>query len=363
MEAAAVNSSIPRDIMDRQSLCFSRPQPGMVVHGGEAGFKEELLRLYTPAESNAAEQLVKLKQTLRKADSDTFWKLLTEGMATITDAQYAFVSKRILVDDKNVAVEMPPIGEPGACLMGAAFYVNDGHGTKKQLRNFKYHAYSCPCAYMRHDKIFIIPEKLNDFIVDNPNPLVVPGEAYLGIPLFADGKCFAHFGVMWSKEAADRRVLGWGYLELLFHSLEDLILDRVLEGDHFAKSAESVHDEQPRVIPHEAISVTQSLKPYARSLSHELRTPMQGVVGMLDVMMANVKEAAEGQNDLHVRDVLETLKGNIEAVQGSYATAHFYYSSKPDSSRQLTLRCLLPSLSFCQKSKANCSRRQFASGS
>ncbi|KAF2684668.1 hypothetical protein K458DRAFT_442511 [Lentithecium fluviatile CBS 122367] len=310
-------SHVPPDVMERRSLCFSRPKPGMVVHGGDKGFKEELLRHYSPAESNAAEELVKLKDGLRHADADAFWHLLTEGLANLVDAQYAFVSKRILRDDKDVAVEMPPIGEPGACLMGAAFYINDGHGFNTYLRNFKYHAYSCPCAYMRHDKIFIIPEKLNDFIVNNPNELVVPGEAYLGIPLFAEGKCFAHFGVMWSPEGAARRQLSWGYLEMLLHGLEDLVLDRVLQGQHFAKSAEEVL-EPPKVVPHEAISMAQSLKPYARSLSHELRTPMQGVVGMLDVMMANVKEAAEDtHHNSRIRTLLSNLKENIEAVQDS----------------------------------------------
>ncbi|KAF2730400.1 hypothetical protein EJ04DRAFT_473770 [Polyplosphaeria fusca] len=310
-------SVVPPDIIERNSLCFSRPEPGMVVHGGERGFREELLRLYSPAESNAAEELVKLKDLLRKADSDSFWPALTEGLADIAGAQYAFVSKRILADDDNVAVEMPPLGEQGSCLMGAAFYFNDGHGNEQHMSNFKYHAYSCPCAHMRHDKIFIIPEKLNEFIVNNPNQLVVPGEAYLGIPLFADGKCFAHFGVMWTAEGAARRMLGWGYLELLFHSLEDLILDRVLRSKQFAKPAGKVPEELRRVIPHEAISAAQSLKPYARSLSHELRTPMQGVVGMLDVMMANVKEASEGQNDPRIRKVFDTLRENIEAVQDS----------------------------------------------
>lgn len=320
----------PPDIIERETLCFSRPQPGIVVQRGEHGFKEGLMRLYSPAESNAAEQLVKLKDALRKADTESFWPILTEGLATITDSQYAFVSKRILVDDENVAVEMPPVGEPGACLMGAAFYINDGHGNEMQLRNFKYHAYSCPCAYMRHDKVFIIPERLNEFILNNPNPVVIPGEAYFGVPLFTDGKCFAHFGVMWSEEGAARRKLGWGFLEMLFHSLEDLILQRVLEGQSPVKSAVPVPDEEPRVIPHEApgprviphdaVSVGQSLKPYARSLSHELRTPMQGVVGMLDVMMANVKEAGEWQNDPRMRKLLDTLKENIETVQGSWSS-------------------------------------------
>lgn len=310
-------SHVPPDVIERQSLCLSRPSPGMVVHSGDAGFMDDVLRLYSPAESNAAERLVKLKDALRHAHDDAFWHLLTEGLAHLVDAQYAFVSKRILEDDTDVAVEMPPIGEPGACLMGAAFYINDGHGINTHLSNFKYHAYSCPCAYMKHDKIFIIPEKLNEFIVDNPNKLVVPGEAYLGIPLFADGKCFAHFGVMWSPEGAARRELGWGYLEMLLHGLEDLVLDRVLRGQNFAKSAPEAKP-QPKVIPHQAISMAQSLKPYARSLSHELRTPMQGVVGMLDVMMANIKDAAENaQNNPQIRELLSTLKGNIEAVQDS----------------------------------------------
>lgn len=309
-------STVPPDLLDRHSLCFSQPMPGMVLHAGDHAFKQELLRHYSPYESNAAEQLVQLKDRLRKADTDTFWRLLTEGLATIADAQYAFVSKRILLDDRNVPVELPPLGEPGACLMGAAFYFNDGHGTSAHMNNFKYHAYQCPCAYMKHDKIFVIPEKLNDFIINNPNELVVPGEAYLGVPLFAEGKCFAHFGVMWSPEGAARRHLSWGYLELLFHGLEDLILERVLQGKSFAKSAD-VAEKECKVVPHEAVSMAQSLKPYARSLSHELRTPMQGVVGMLDVMMANIKEVAE---DMHhnprVRKLLDSLKENIETVQG-----------------------------------------------
>jgi len=310
-------TAVPPDIVERETLCLSTPKAGMVVHRGDVGFKEELARLYSLAESNAAEKLVKLKDLLRNADVESFWPALTEGLAEIADAQYAFVSKRILVDDHNQAVEMPPIGEPGSCLMGAAFYVNDGHGTKHQLTNFKYHAYSCPCAHMKHDKVFVIPDRLNDFIVNNPNELAIPGEAYLGIPLFADGKCFAHFGVMWSHEGAARRQLGWGYLEMLFHSLEDMILARVLQGDSPARSAERIHDSQPRIVPHEAITVAQSLKPYARSLSHELRTPLQGVVGMLDVMMANVKEASEGLEDSRIRRVLDTLKANIESVQDS----------------------------------------------
>lgn len=318
---------MPPDLMERRSICLAQPSPGQVVQPGETGFQETLARIYSPAESNATEQLVQLKHDLRNADTDSFWIMLTKGLAHIADAQYAFVSKRILIDDKDIPVELPPIGEPGACLMGEAFYINDDHGNGPgHLRNFKYHAYQCPCAYMKHDKIFVIPERLNDFIIDNPNDLLIPGEAFLGVPLFAEGKCFAHFGCMWGKEGAARRALSWGFLEMIFHSLEDMILDRVLQGNDFATSAQSISTEQSKVVPHAAVTVAQSLKPYARSLSHELRTPMQGVVGMLDVMMANLKEATETMPfDSRTRQVLDTLKENIEAVQGQYPVTKCYF--------------------------------------
>jgi len=310
----------PPDIVERASLAVSQPVGGLVLQRGDEGFAKELGSLYPIAENNVAEHLVTLKARLRDASSEEFWSSVTKGLAELTDAQYAFISKRILVDDEDVAVEMPPIGEPGSCLMGAAFYYNDEKGIEGTARNIRYKAYDCPCAYMKHDKVFLIPAQLNDFIVDNPNQanLVVPGEAYMGIPLFADGKCFGHFGVMWSAQGAARRRLSWTFIEMMLHSLEDLILNRLVDKSDFVNSVKSMSDvPQRRVIPHEAVSAAQSLKPYARSLSHELRTPMQGVVGMLDVMYATVQEAAEGQSDLRMRRVFETLKENIEVVQDS----------------------------------------------
>lgn len=64
------------------------------------------------------------------------------------------------------------------------------------------------------------------------------------------------------------------------------------------------------------VSAAHSLKPYARSLSHELRTPMHGVVGMLDVIHATVQEAIESQQNSKMRSIFEALKENIEDVQG-----------------------------------------------
>ncbi|KAF2842773.1 sensor protein rcsC [Patellaria atrata CBS 101060] len=308
----------PPDILPRKTLCLSRPVPGVVVHEHDAGFREEVRKHFVVAENNAAEKLIELKQRLRTTTTEDFWEVVVEGLTDLAGAQLAFVSKRILADDEDSAVEMPPIGHPGSCLLGVAMYANDGTtgGVKKTMKNIKYHAYSCPCAYMKHDKVFIIPEMLDQFVTENPNVLPFKGESYIGIPLFADGKCFAHFGVMWSVEGARKRTLGWGYIEMMFHALEDVILERLLSGDVFPRP-DALSKDPSRVIPHEAISAAQSLKPYARSLSHELRTPMQGIVGMLDVMHGTVQEAAEGLKDARLRKVFETLKENIEIVQDS----------------------------------------------
>jgi len=317
MEGQEAATSKP-DLKSRKSICLAPPVlPKVVIHDGDEDFTRELGRLYPSHESNVLEELIYLKETLRNTGNEDFWALCTQRLAEILGAQLCFIAKRILVDDQNTAVEMPPLGEPGSCLMASAWYYDDGHGISGDAKNLKYHAYGCPCGHMRHDKVFIVPERVGDIFKDNPNNLPFPTDAYIGVPLFADGKCFAHFGVMWSPEGNKNRTLSWSYIELLMHSLEDLLLQRMLEGSHFVGS-DSIARESTRIIPHEVVTAAQSLQPYAKSLSHELRTPMQGVVGMLDVMYATVQEAVEGQTDPQVRNVFETLKENIEVVQGMH---------------------------------------------
>lgn len=302
-------------MLERTSLCVSGPTPGVPQHDGDTGFRETVQQHYSISENNAVEKLVLLKAKLAEASTFDFWRLLMEGMTTITGAQYGFVTKRILVDDQNSAVEMPPIGEPGSCLLAVAFYYNDGHQIENLHRDYKYLAYGAPCHNMKHDKVFLIPSGLPTFVTNNPNEFPFPTEAYLGVPLFAEGKCFAHFGMMWTIDGLDRLDLGWAFVEMLLHSLEDIILQRLVEGHGFAKAPGNTPNT---VIPAEAVTAAQSLKPYARSLSHELRTPMQGVVGMLDVMHATVQESLEGQSDAGVREIFKTLRDNIEVVQGEW---------------------------------------------
>lgn len=318
---------------DRLSLCFSTASPGQVLQGSDPNFSSELAKFYPAAESNAAEQLVILKSRLIAATAEEFWKTVTEGIADICGAQYAFISKRVLVNNQDVPVEMPPIGEKGSCLMGMAFYFDDDskkdgeEGKKGTIPDCEYQSYAAPCAYMKHDKVFIIPGTGESFtpMAENPNQgnMPQPIASYIAVPLFSEGKCFAHFGLSWSPQGEKRRTLGWGFLELLLHSLEDIVLQRVLEGSGFGDKIKSTKangekkTQAQQVVPHDAITVSQSLKPYARSLSHELRTPMQGVVGMLDVMYATVQEAMEGLIDPRLKEIFDTLRENIETVQGT----------------------------------------------
>ncbi|KAJ9602403.1 hypothetical protein H2200_012945 [Cladophialophora chaetospira] len=307
-------------LIERQSLCLPSIRPGVPTQYGEDGFLQNLAKHFPSAENNALERVVQLKRELKTADSETFWKKLMEGMTEICHAQYGFVAKRVLADDHHSAVEMPPFGESGSCLLGVAFYYNDGDSQQAMHRDYNYLAWGSPCSYMKHDKVFLIPENMSSFITHNPNALPFPAEGYIGIPLFAEGKCFAHFGMMWTQEGLERRETTWSYTELLLHSLEDMVVERLLTGQGFAKPrTRAVGKTRPtHVIPREAITPgTQSFRPYAKNMSHELRTPMQGVVGMLDVMHATVQEQIEGVSDASVRQAFQSLRDNIETIQDS----------------------------------------------
>lgn len=309
--------------INRESLCLPNFDEDSILHRGDNGFQDVLRQYFPLAESNAAERLVNLKARLRTASTHEFWGMLMEEMCDITGSQCGFVAKRMLVDDQDSAIEMPELGEPGSCLMGVAFYINNGTDVKEMYQDYRYHAYGTPCAHMRHDKIFIVPERLGEFTPNNPNPLPwKKSEAFIGLPLFSEGKCFAHFGMTWSSEGAAKRKLSWNFIEMFMHSLEDMILQRILERRGFAKDPAPTDSTPAKVVPLSSITGSQSLKPYARSLSHELRTPMQGVVGMLDIMYSTVLDAIANQQSEKVREVFEQLRSHIEIVQGTPLTQY-----------------------------------------
>lgn len=164
---------------------------------------------------------------------------------------------------------------------------------------------------------------MSQFLPKNPNDLPIISEGYLGIPLVWQGKPFAYFGLCWSQEALDRRKLSWAYIEMIMHALEDVVIEKLLSGHSFAttstqEGAKPLTPPEPtKVVPQEAVTAQQSLRPYAKSLSHELRTPMHGVVGMLDIMHATVQEQIEGSESSSTRSIFRSLRDSIEVVQDS----------------------------------------------
>lgn len=327
MSSTEGEANIPAgcDPFFRESMCIASKQE--VLRPTDPGFRGEVSHaLGSSAESWMLEKTVQLKHRLRGVSTYDFWQLLLEGVTEVTGAQYGFVAKRVTHGDGDSAVEMPPIGEPGSCLMGLAFYFNDPKGNSCFYRDYKYEVYGCPCQWMRHDRVLLIPDGLTALTPDNPNTqnFPIPAEGYLAVPLFHEGKCFAHFGCLWTADGLkERPKLSWGMLEMFLHALEDQVGARVLEGlgigDQETKSS---------VIPQNmavgGVVVKHSLRPYARRLSHELRTPMQGVVGMLDVMYASVVEATHPDRwrwpDLaQLKEVIEGLRASIEVAQGRHS--------------------------------------------
>ncbi|KAA8649102.1 uncharacterized protein ATNIH1004_004997 [Aspergillus tanneri] len=272
----------------------------------------------------AVDRLVRLKQELRALDAESFWKQLMEGLASICGAQYTFVARRVRDNEPVMEVE----GRK-PCLYGTVFYYNDGHQTEGIQRN-RYFAGGNPQSHMDHGKPCLIPENLGSFFLFDQDKLPFAAEGYLAVPLFSETKCSAYLGLMWSGPGLQKRTLSWQFLEMILYSLEDLIVKRIVDNagdvdpDRCHREVKSVSAGQKIVddvhlnLPHGHVDFSShALKPYARSLSHELRTPMQGIVGMLDVMHATVREAIQGKPSPKTGDVFQTLKENIEMVQDS----------------------------------------------
>lgn len=272
------------------------------------------------AQTAAIEQLVTLKQGLRTSDTELFWKRLMEDITSLGKAQYGFVARRV-----HNGEPLPELGGRSPSLFGAVFYYNDGYENVGLERN-RYFAGGNPLLHMDHERPCLIPENLKSLASFGDDQLPFAAEAYLAIPLFSAGKCLAHLGLMWSPEGLRTRDLSWSFLEMMLHSLEDMIVQRLSLGEVFPEhQGPAIHPPDPSAaqasqttaIPTPSHFTSQPLKPYARSLSHELRTPMQGVVGMLDVMHATVREAMESKTPVKSGGIFQALKEGIEMVQDS----------------------------------------------
>ncbi|KAL4809009.1 hypothetical protein BDV18DRAFT_133713 [Aspergillus unguis] len=266
----------------------------------------------------AIEQLAALKKELRVLGLEAFWKKLLEHTAELCNAQYAFVARR--VRDDEVVQE---IGGRRPTALATAFYYNDGY-KNVGLHRHRYVADGNPLSHMDFKKPCLIPEGLSSYFPLDEDKLPFTAEGYLAIPLFSGDKCLAYLGLMWSDLGLQNRKLSWSFMESVLFSLEDLVVQRIQEDncmmqqDGPTPSPASGHWTVQDGVPSQGANFSsQHLKPFARSLSHELRTPMQGIVGMLDVMHATVRDALVCKPSQKNACVFQTLKESIEMVQDS----------------------------------------------
>ncbi|KAJ5215955.1 uncharacterized protein N7498_002362 [Penicillium cinerascens] len=318
-----VPNSVPRPVMAFPSCKSEAVNDGLttVTEDGDLQFDASCRTWHDGAQTAAIEHLVTLKEGLRTPDTELFWKRLMEDITSMGKAQYGFVARR--VHDGEPMLEL---GGRRPSLFGAVFYYNDGYQTVG-LQRHRYFAGGNPLLHMDHERPCLIPENLKSLVSFGDDQLPFAAEAYLAIPLFSAGKCIAHLGLMWSPEGLRTRNLSWSFLEMMLHSLEDRIVQRLLLDDVFTErhnldtfpisATSTVQNPQIASLNDAHDFTSQPLKPYARSLSHELRTPMQGVVGMLDVMHATVREAMESKTPVKSGSIFQALKEGIEMVQDS----------------------------------------------
>lgn len=293
-------------------VCIAGSSPGQAFQHGDPEFEQVLAELYEKQEAKTLDSLVKLKRSAQESTQEEFWRVIGEGVARIFDSQWGFVTKRVERDELT-AEEMPPLGERGSCSTAVCWFYDNGTGSKGFGKNLLYHTWGNACSLMRHNKVVLVPEGYPDVFPSDPNAefMPVPFEAYIAVPLLTSEKSIGHIGLIWDKEGIARRKLTWGFIEAGLHSIEDLVAQRL---------AASLEPEISRAAsPTTGLMRSpsaSSLRPYAQTLSHELRTPMQGVVGMLDLMYNNVQDVSETQVESRTRKVLKSLKDDIEVIQG-----------------------------------------------
>lgn len=306
-----------------KSECLSAESSTATFRNNETKLDPPNRSYVDQAQSTAIERLVRLKQELRMLDDETFWNRFMETITSICGAQYAFVARRV--------PDSEPVGGLGGrrpSLFGFAFYYNDGHQTVGMHRN-RYFVGGNPLSHMDHDKPCLITENMASFTSFGLDKLPFAVDGYMAVPLFSDRKCLAHLGLMWSESGLRKSCLPWPFIEMILYSLEDLVVQRIRDASYqklerhqqdpktMTTAHQNIVDSHATLLHGSTEFSSQPLKPYARSLSHELRTPMQGVVGMLDVMHATVREALDGKPSTKTGVVLQSLKENIEMVQDS----------------------------------------------
>ncbi|EGE06048.1 sensor histidine kinase/response regulator [Trichophyton equinum CBS 127.97] len=306
-----------------------------------------MYRQFETGQSNAIERLVALKADLRDTGDDAFWRDLMKELTSICNAQCGFVVEELA--SHGSTEDATGLSSSNSHLAPIVYYNN---GSDEIIhRNYKPWAWDLPYHIMARDmhKSFLVADNLVSLVGESGMAhFPFPMAACLAVPLFDSRVPVARVGLMWTTVGLEKRNVSWAYLEMILHSLEDLILQRMeesatirqLESRYSQENERQIERERERVremersrcrsqssnrhpTPYRPGAGQPTLNLYARSMSHELRTPMHGVVGMLDMIHGTVADtiqrASDGDEHLTAAMVktFESLRGDIEMVQDS----------------------------------------------
>ncbi|KAI5290781.1 hypothetical protein KEM54_000477 [Ascosphaera aggregata] len=265
----------------------------------------------------AFNEIRELRNELRREESMLFWTKLIKGMARTCKAQYAFITSPICPVDP----EIRPAG------IG---YDNRHHLASEKVSDEPGRVvFEIPsvlpiegCDLITSDLPAVMGE-------ENMAKLPFTMQSYLCVPLPISRTRTISIGMMWTQEGLTRLDLPWTAVKLLVYAFEELVTTRakyvglhkasphrhnlkkegnVRQNDRGRRRVSTLH-KMPR-------SRYPSFRAFAPHLSHELRTPMQGVVGMFDVVRADIEDI-DPDNNIETAQRLKAITQSLEDARDS----------------------------------------------
>ncbi|KAI5306782.1 hypothetical protein KEM56_007155 [Ascosphaera pollenicola] len=264
----------------------------------------------------AFEELTQLRSELRKEESVLFWSKLIKGIARTCKAQYAFVAKHTSSasppEYSNISTQVPGLA-----------YDNRHNTTEDEAWDKAGKISSEIPSILPIDGPSMMACDLQSVIgEENMTKLPFPMHAYLCMQVRVSRSYSLSLGLMWTYEGLTQLDLSWAAVKLILYALEELAKSRakLFEFQRFSKKEDHSRRENRVRRPASPRQVHNlkhpSFRAFAPHLSHELRTPMQGVVGMFDVVHADIEDISR-DNTGEVADRLKSITQLLEDAHDS----------------------------------------------
>ena len=358
----------PKQPYTRTSIVLTSPESTQPILPSAVSQASYLAQYCVPLESELLHQVTLFKSHLRSIRSGPeFWCSLAKGLTNLLGAQYTCISKRLDTLESNTGV--PSLDEEGSCILALAWYYNCSESRVGIYEDVKYTGFCAPCGLMRHNSTVLIPTGLVQTFPTNPNDVFVDTpDAYLGVPMFDGGGVnVGHICLLWSKEGREVCPYSWTTMEFVLHVFVEMATQRFLENidghaafekeDDLAKAAINSVRREVDLTPTSATELgspkfvglpqhnPSMFLPFpaaiAANISHEFRTPLQGIIGLLELLYAQLDSTQsqsyaaispppsggdESQSQLAIKTLLDGIQENSNRLVDFADKLGEYYS-------------------------------------